>query len=254
MLGEIAIFALLKSCKGRVCEIQARSLDNWRDVFWGADIIEFEGPLVPFRGMVAAVEQDSGAEWMMYANADILFNKSQVEKLCRSLIEQHPVELEGDFLLTGQRIDILEDGSKRLHRPSGMDYFIFRRGMFKDLPIVFMGRGYCDSALVAYCLRHGTPVIDASFALRVEHQFHDYGHIVGGQNVAYQGAEALENKHNNCLEDFGPNCLDATHTLLSDGSVVPNVRKRPGCWRLWHLLTRGGKYWKNPKWDGVEGI
>lgn len=254
MLGELAIFAPLKLCKGRAFEIQARSLDNWRDVFWGADIIEFEGPLVPFREMVAAVEQESDAEWMMYANADILFDKSQVENLWRSLIEQHPVELEGDFLLTGQRIDILEDGSKRLHRPSGMDYFVFKRGMFFDLPKVTMGRGYCDSALVAYCLRRGTPVIDASFALRVEHQFHDYGHVVGGQNVAYQGAEALENKRNNCLVDFGPNCLDATHTLLPDGRVVPNVRKRPGCWRLWHLLTRGGKYWKNPKWEGVIRI
>ena len=254
MLGEIAIFALLKPCKGRVCEIQARSLDNWRDVFWGADIIEFEGPLVPFREMVATVEHDSDAELMMYANADILFDKSQVESLWRSLIEQHPAELEGDFLLTGQRIDILEDGSKRLHRPSGMDYFVFRRGMFKDLPKVTMGRAYCDNALVAYCLRRNIPVIDASFALRVEHQFHDYGHVAGGRSSVRHGEEAMANRRDNGLEDFGPNVLDATHTLLPDGRVVSNIRKRPKCWGLWNMLTRGGKHWKNPNWDGVAGI
>lgn len=251
---KLAIFTPVKPIEGLAGERQARSLENWRTVFCGADIIEFEGPLVPFREMVVAVEHDSDAEWMMYANADVLFDRSQVEGLGHRLIEQHPAELDGDFLLTGQRIDILEDGSKRLHRPSGMDYFVFHRGMFKDLPKVTMGRGYCDSALVVYCLRRGMPVIDASFALRVEHQFHDYGHIVGGQNVAYQGVEALENKRNNRLMDFGPNSLDATHTLLPDGRVVPNIRKRPGCWRLWHLLTRGGKYWKNPKWEGVAGI
>lgn len=254
MLGEIAIFAPLKSCKGRACEIQARSLDNWRDVFWGADIIEFDGPLIPFHEMVAAVEHDTDASWMMYANADILFDRSQIEKLWQSLIGQHPVELEGDFLLTGQRIDILEDGSKRLHRPSGMDYFVFRRGMFTNLPKVTMGRAYCDNALVAYCLRRDIPVIDASFALRIEHQFHGYGHVAGGRSSVWHGEEAMANKRDNGLKDFGPNVLDATHTLLPDGRIVPNIRKRPKSWGLWNLLTRGGKYWKNPKWDGVAGI
>ena len=254
MLGDFAIFTPVKPYEGRTGEIQARTLDNWRDVFVGSDIIEFDGPLVPFSEMVAAVEHDSDAELLMYANADILFDKNQVESLWRSLIEQHPAELEGDFLLTGQRIDILEDGSKRLHRPSGMDYFVFRRGMFKDLPKVTMGRAYCDNALVAYCLRRNIPVIDASFALRVEHQFHDYGHVAGGRSSVWHGEEAMANRRDNGLKDFGPNVLDATHTLLPDGRVVSNIRKRPKCWGLWNMLTRGGKHWKNPNWDGVAGI
>lgn len=244
MLG---IFTSLKSRLGAAVEIEDRALKNWRTVFSGANIVVFEGALVPFRDMVKEVESKTGAGILMYANGDLIFGDDARGRIGN-------IDIAGDFLLTGQRIDILEDGAKQLHRPSGMDYFVFRRGMFHDLPKVWMGRGYCDSALVAYCLRRGIPVIDASFALRVEHQFHDYGHIVGGQNVAYQGAEAMENKRNNCLVDFGPNCLDATHTLLPDGRVVANIRKRPECWRLWHLLTRGGKYWKNPKWEGVEGI
>lgn len=251
---NLAIFTPVKPPEGLSGERQSHSLRNWQTVFCGADIIEFEGPLIPFREMVVAVEHDSDADWMMYANSDILFDKSQVENLWRSLIEQHPVELEGDFLLTGQRIDILEDGSKRLHRPSGMDYFVFRRGMFHDIPKVIMGRAYCDNALVAYCLRRNIPVIDASFALRVEHQFHDYGHVAGGRSSVWNGEEAMANKRENDLRDFGPNVLDATHTLLPDGRIVPNIRKRPKCWGLWNLLTRGGKYWKNPKWDGVAGI
>ena len=156
--------------------------------------------------------------------------------------------------MTGQRIDILADETKRLHCPSGMDYFVFRRGMFRHLPKVLMGRAYCDSALVAYCLRMGIPVIDASFALRVEHQFHDYGHVKGGRTTVWQGDDAKANKRDNDLQDFGPHVLDATHTLLPDGRVVDNIRKRPMCWRLWHLVTRGGKWWKNPRWDGVRGI
>ena len=269
---ELAIFTALKPAEGRAGKIQKRSEENWRDVFWGADIVEVEGPLVPFREMVAAVEHDSDAELLMYVNADVLFDKFQVSGLWRCLTERHPAELDGEFLLTGQRVDILEDGSKRLHRPSGMDYFVFHRGMFQDVPKVTMGRAHCDSALVAYCLRRNIPVVDASFALRVEHQFHDYNHVAGGKNEVWIGRQAKENIVENDLRPFGPHCIDATHSLLPDGSIVPNIRsssirgietalyyRRGYKWcprfnQFWNILTRGGKYWKNPKWDGVAPI
>lgn len=254
MLGDIAIFTSLKPMEGQAKEIQERSLANWEDVFCGADTVEFEGPILPFAKMVADVEQDSDADVLMYANADVLFDKKQVWELWRQLKENPPKIFSGKFLLTGQRIDALECGSRRLHRPSGMDYFMFRRGMFHDLPRVTMGRAYCDSALVFYCLRKGIPVVDASFALRVEHQFHDYAHIAGGRNQVWRGDEAMANKSDNSLRDFGPNVLDATHTLLPDGRIVANIRKRPQCWGLWNILTRGGKWWKNPKWEGVKPI
>lgn len=251
---ELAIFTATKPFEGHAGEIQNRSLSNWRDVFWGMDTIEFNGPLVPFDEMVKIVEGDTDASWLMYANADILFDKWQVRHLYDSWAGELPRVLDSDFLLTGQRIDILENGSRRLHRPSGMDYFVFRRGMFHDLHRTLMGRAYCDNALVSHCLGHDIHVIDASFALRVEHQFHDYGHVTGGRRQVWTGEEALENKHNNQLRDFGPNVLDATHTLLPDGRVVQNIRRRPKCLGVWNLLTRGGKYWKNPKWDGVAPI
>ena len=254
MIDGLAIFTTLKPMEGLAKEIQERSMANWGEVFCGADAVEFEGPIVPFAKMVADVEQDSDAELLMYANADILFDKKQVWHLGRLLNANLPEVFSGAFLLTGQRIDMLKDGLKRLHRPSGMDYFFFRRGMFKDLPTVFMGRAYCDNAIVAYCLRRRIPVIDASFALRVEHQFHDYDHVAGGRQRVWKGEEAVSNKRENRLCDFGPNVLDATHTLLPDGRMVPNIRRRPSCWGLWNFLTRGGKYWKNPKWDGVEPI
>ena len=254
MQEEFAIFTSLKPAEGRAKSIQERSLANWQDVFRGAAFIEFEGPLVPFAEMVKKVEHDSDAGILMYANADILFSKTQVNEMAKSWNELFMPPLAGEFLLTGQRVDILEDGLRRLHRPSGMDYFIFRRGMFRDLPRVVMGRAYCDNALLAYCLRRGMPVVDASFALRVEHQFHDYGHIAGGRKAVWEGDDAVANKRNNALRNFGPNVLDATHTLLPDGRIVPNIRKRPRCWGLWNFLTRGGKWWKNPKWSGVKEI
>lgn len=251
----MVIFTSLKPSTGAAAEIQRRSLENWRQCFPESRIITLEGPLVPFREMVEKVERETDAEILMYANGDVLFEEGNVLTQRRRDSEYTEIlSQEKGFLLTGQRIDILADGTKRLHRPSGMDYFVFRRGMFRALPRVLMGRAYCDSALVAYCLRKGIPVIDASFALRVEHQFHDYGHVKGGRTAVWQGEEAKANKRDNDLKDFGPHVLDATHTLLPDGRVVDNIRKRPMCWKLWHLVTRGGKWWKNPRWDGVRGI
>ena len=194
---ELAIFTALKPAKGLAGEIQVRSLENWRTVFYGATIVEFGGPLLPFKKMVEDVERDSEVEILMYANADILFDKERILRLWQSWNGQCPPILSGDFLLTGQRIDVLKDGSKQLHRPSGMDYFIFKRGMFRDLPKVTMGRAYCDNALVVHCLRRNIPVIDASFALRVEHQFHDYGHVAGGRSSVWHGEEAMANKRDN---------------------------------------------------------
>jgi hypothetical protein len=251
----MAIFTSLKPSTGAAAEIQRRALDNWRLCFPDSRIITFEGPLVPFREMVEKVERETDADILMYANGDVLFEVGNVLTQRRRDSEYTEIlSREKGFLLTGQRVDILADGTKRLHRPSGMDYFVFRRGMFRHLPRVLMGRAYCDCALVAYCLRMGIPVIDASFALRVEHQFHDYGHVKGGRTAVWQGEDAKANKRDNDLQDFGPHVLDATHTLLPDRRLVGNIRKRPKCWKLWHLVTRGGKWWKNPRWDGVRGI
>lgn len=252
---RLAVFTTLKPSVGRAAEIQTRSLENWRSSFGVETVVEFTGPLVPFAEMADEVERTSGADVLLYANADVLFDVDQVRPLLRLFSPPRTSDvLDGAFMLTGQRIDIQEDGTRRLHRPCGMDYFMFRRGTFGALPKVTMGRAHCDSALVAHCLRNGVPVIDASFALRVEHQFHGYGHVAGGLATVRVGEAARENRCVNRLVDFGPNCLDATHTLLPDGRIVRNVRRRPACWRLWNLLTRGGKYWKNPRWNGVEGI
>ena len=260
-----AVFTSLKPADGVIGEIQRKSFDNWKHVFAGAEIVRFVGPLVPFAKMVQQVERKTDSEVLMYANGDLLFEEGISVVIGR-------IDIYGDFLLTGQRIDILADGSKRLHRPSGMDYFVFRRGMFHDLPKVLMGRAHCDSALVAYCLRKNIPVVDASFALRVEHQFHDYNHVAGGKNEVWIGRQAQENIVENDLRPFGPHCIDATHSLLPDGSIVPNIRsssirgietalyyRRGYKWcprfnQFWNILTRGGKYCSNPVWDGVLGI
>ncbi len=214
---------------------------------------------------------------LVYANADILF-PPDFEKFLAKV----PA---GPFLMVGQRIDLMEHtafapddfyeqlrhflqvGQAKLHRPSGMDFFVFRRGMFQDLKPLIVGRGGYDSALVAYCLRKGIPVIDASFAFPVVHQWHDYGHLPGGKRQAHVGEEAQLNFKLHGLRNFAPHCVDADLMMLRSGELVPNRRRSwlrqmeiewyykrgykwwPGTSQLWNILSRGGLNNKQPTWD-----
>ncbi len=209
---------------------------NWRKRF-GVEPITFEGTPPEFSEIAKRVTNGC----VLYANADILFGEEvrDVVAWCERQNE--------DYLVVGRRTDELPDGRRELHRPSGMDYFFFRAGMFRDLPQTRVGRAYYDCALLAYCLRRGIRVVDASEVLEVVHQWHDYGHVPGGRGEVYGGTEALRNKHNNGLRDFGPHLADVSLKFVYDGEELKIVGqripflRRLGCWQLWNLLTRGGK-------------
>ena len=193
--------SFLTTCKafaGPTGRAQVRAIENWLTVCPGAEVLIFgrsEGLEESVGGLqgvrVCDVRtSDSGAPFFdalaeqarldarhdiqVYANADILFPPD-----FGRFLKGVP---EGPLLIVGQRVDLSEqahfDGGDyyaslervlagreaEVHRPSGMDYFIFRRGLWRGLKPLVAGRGGYDNALVAYGLRAGIPVIDASFA------------------------------------------------------------------------------------------
>lgn len=232
------LFTSYKPFVGRVGEIQSRARENWKSRFPCAEIVDVQGENGPptFTQIASRVRP---GEPVLYSNGDILF-EAGVETVLANLPSS-------PFLGIGQRTDWLENGQKVLHRPSGMDYFFFRGGMFSDLPTTVVGRAYYDSALVAWALRKRVPVIDLTSVLTVVHQWHDYGHVSDGRKGVFEGAEARANWENNGLRDFGPHVADAPLMMTASGRIVPNVRwghlRRAGAWRTWNLLTRGGRFW-----------
>lgn len=215
-----------------------RARENWKSRFPNAEIVDVQGKSGPPDFTQIASRAVVG-EITLYCNGDILF-EAGVEKVLQNLPP-------GDFLAVGQRIDWLEDGSHMWHRPSGMDYFLFRGGMFAGLPPTVVGRAYYDSALVAWALRENVPVIDLTPVLKVVHQWHDYGHMKDGRKGVFAGADARANKANNNLPHFGPHIADARFMMTREGKVVPNARlgslRLSGRWGLWNVLTRGGRLW-----------
>lgn len=82
----------------------------------------------------------------------------------------------------------------KLHGISGIDYFVFQKGLFGEIPPFAVGRTYWDDWLVFRARQHGAAIIDATAAVTIIHQNHDYGHDSGGAANVWKGPEAVKNK------------------------------------------------------------
>ncbi len=116
------------------------------------------------------------------------------------------------FLMVGQRWDVQIDGelqmtepgwqthleeyvraTGRFQSPAGVDYFVFTRGLFGEIPPLAIGRFFWDNWLVYAARKEGIPVVDATAAVMAVHQEHDYAHIADQWDSPRQCAEAMRN-------------------------------------------------------------
>ncbi len=110
----------------------------------------------------------------------------------------------------------LADG--RLRGYAALDYFVFPRGHFGELPPFLIGRACFDNWLVWRARQRG-PVVDATRRVVSVHQSHGYAHVAGGLEEAYYGDEA---KHNERLAGGRAHIYslhDATHRLARSGRL-----------------------------------
>lgn len=141
---------------------------------------------------------------LAYVNADILLFEDFLSTAHDALAQAC------QFLLVGQRWDLdvtreldfsagwqsrlkmecAEKGS--LHKPVGSDYFIFPRACFTSIPDFAIGRAGWDNWMIYQARRQGWKTVDASGAIYIIHQNHDYSHLPGGQ-THYHLPETDEN-------------------------------------------------------------
>ena len=150
------------------------------------------------------VRQHSSAEYLCYVNADILLFPDMLSVLDK-ITPRIP-----SFLAIGRRWDANIRGaleifpgwgdefvektiqSGRLHRAAGSDYFIFSRDQFIDIPAFAVGRSGWDNWMIYKARVEHWPVIDATDAVKVIHQNHDFSHFSDGKIHRYQ-PESAEN-------------------------------------------------------------
>jgi hypothetical protein len=144
----------------------------------------------------------------------------------------------------GQRAQETALAANQQRGPDWIDYFVFSRGMYREIPPLVIGRVGWDNWLVWKARSEGAAVIDATRAVVAIHQNHDYGYHPLGQQGVWQDAEAQRNFE---LAGGAPHIYtmdDATHRLTPRGIVAhPGYRLAPArrAWRrgraaVWHAI------------------
>lgn len=167
-----------------------------------------------------------------WANADVIFTDELTD--AATLVATHP----RPAYLVGQRTDIdqleplsftsgWQDEIKDRARLDGerkpmnwIDYFVFSRGLFTELPGFAIGRPGYDPWLIWRAADLGADVIDATAAVPAIHQRHDYSHV-GGRERAFSGPEARQNAA--IVDDWRHyhSIAYARFRLVANGRLVP---------------------------------
>jgi hypothetical protein len=111
-------------------------------------------------------------------------------------------------------------------RAREIDYFLFSKGVFGEIPPFGLGRLYWDHWL-AWKARKAGPLIDVSRGVMVVHQNHDYNHHPEGWKGVWEGDDAKRNRL--LTSDGKQQCSfwDCTHELTPSGREVRLLLRRP---------------------------
>jgi hypothetical protein len=117
-----------------------------------------------------------------------------------------------------------------------IDYFVFPKGLFKNLPPFAIGRAAFDNWLLWRARSLGASLVDASQVVMAVHQNHDYAHHPDGQAGVYEGPEAKRNKELMGGSHRLFTLEDASHYLTASG-LKRNLTRRY-LRRRWKFLKK----------------
>lgn len=226
----LTLFAIPKAFEGHVGVIQRNALESWKRLRPACDVILLgddrgtaeaaarlgfrHEPRIPrnasgtplVNGLFAEAERLSRHELMAYVNADIILLDDFVPAVERA------ARAHRRFLVVGHRWDLdvpdpldFADGwggalrqrlerDARLHAPTGIDYFVFPRGLWGEIPPFAVGRTVWDNWFIFRARSLGVPVLDATDVITAVHQNHGYAHHPGGAAGIWGGEEARRNR------------------------------------------------------------
>jgi len=168
----------------------------------GVEVNQQGTPLVS--SIFSLARQASSAELLLYLNADILLLPDTLA------IIREVGKLRDEFLLVGRRwdldisreIDFSSDWAPDirlrtkdhglLRTYTAMDYFIFPRHLYQEIPPFAIGRAGWDNWMIFHAMEQNLPVIDLTPTLMIVHQNHDYRHLPNGE-AHYDLVESHQN-------------------------------------------------------------
>jgi hypothetical protein len=213
----LTIFTTPKPFEGHIEVIQRNAIESWTHLSDQAQVLligdepgmsrvaaELEVTHLPLiehnqygtprlDSIFASAREHARYRWLCYVNADIIMMDDMLPTV------ERVIGRFDRFLIVGQRWDLdvsdrlqFEDGwqgrlrdrlssSGKLHPPAGSDYFIYPKDEFAHMPPFALGRAGWDNWMIFAGRELRIPVIDASSAITLVHQNHDYAHLPGGQ-------------------------------------------------------------------------
>ncbi|MBI3483876.1 MAG: hypothetical protein HY012_01815 [Acidobacteria bacterium] len=280
----LTIFTTPKAFRGHINVIQRNALKSWTLLDPDVELIVFgdeEGAAEACRELglrhEPGVERSaSGTKYVRsifgraqemarhsvvaYVNCDIVLTEDFARGVAR--VRRH-FGASGRFLMVGRRWDTditapidfsaadwaeraraLALEQDRRQSPEWIDYFVFPRGLYREIPPLVIGRVGWDNWLVWKVRSESVPVVDATDVIVAIHQNHDYGYHPQGKQGVWQDEEAQRNYElaGGMRHIYGMD--DATHRLTPEG-VLPNpgYRLAPArrAWvrtrsRVWHAI------------------
>lgn len=130
-----------------------------------------------------------------------------------------PWEFQTSNWEAGLRNHVVAHGKRRSQH--AIDYFVFHRGMYRDIPPLVIGRFWWDHWLIWRARSTPVPVVDATAKVMAVHQNHDYAYHPQGLHGVWYGREASANR---ALAGNGRQLAtldEATH-LLTNRGIKPN--------------------------------
>ena len=172
-------------------------------------------------------EADRRAQFsiMTFLNADIILPENFLntieivsKKFKKFLMIGHRWDMDINYI-----IDLKNENGKekfwnsvvknsKKHPCTGIDYFVYRRGMYKDIPDLVIGRWGYDNWLVWKARRNLISVIDSSNSICAVHQNHPYSNTNPKSGMEY-------NSNQKIIEGKMLNILDATYKL-ENGKII----------------------------------
>ena len=249
----ISLFTIPKAFKKEFDLIQKNAIKSWKLLSYDIEIILFgdeEGisqvaneiglkhipevkknkfgtPLVS--DIFEKAQKISKNDILCYINCDIILTSDFLKIF-------EVIRNEEKFLIVGRRwdldlkeeinfeninweIELKEKVRKqgKLHPETGIDYFVFRKGLFEKIPDFAVGRTTYDEWFLWYAWKNKVKLIDATEVITVIHQNHSY---INSEGKLFDPWKTEEAKINLKLAGGYKHCLtikDATHILTEEG-------------------------------------
>ena len=246
---EIILFGHEPGTAEVAAEFGLRHVPNVKCNQWGTPLIS---------DLFQQAEKLGRGQILSYVNSDILLFDDFAQALTRV------ATWSDHFLMVGRRTDLdikepidfqadwvaqVSDRARRegkLQIARSIDYFAFSRRLYPSIPPLAIGRFWWDNWLLWKARSLGAKVVEASQAVLVIHQNHDYSHTTYGPSKEEMMAsdECILNARLTCEQNPGDyeqgffwryayTIDDATHKLTTTG-IQTNPR------RVWKQFKRYG--------------